>query len=154
MNKEISNVLFSVLTECRNDGFVVLTKDSPVELREAINEAKARNWICSKNPYSYELTPTGIDILDFSSLDEYLEHQRIIHESKKVIQQPVINAVNVLYGENHGTINQSSSHDKITKINSVKRHRNKLFKILKTIIIGIIIWLITQYILMPFFSGN
>ena len=111
MNKNLVESIDRMLKECRQRGFASVTKDSSNELRAAINEAKSRDWIRKRNEYSYELTPLGMEVLDFDSIENYLIHKKNKKEIEStILQQSIINAENVVYGNNHGTINQSSSN--------------------------------------------
>ncbi len=110
MDKELLIELDKVLGECRDDGYISMSKDTDGLTRKAINEAVARGWLYKYNSYTYKLDSTGIDVLDFGTVEEYLLDKKSKRDS---ISTPpttttVIKAKNVVYGDTSGDIHQSS----------------------------------------------
>jgi hypothetical protein len=150
MDKELLIELDKVLVECRDDGSICMTKDTNGLTRRAINEAVARGWLYKYNSYSYKLDSSGIDVLDFGTVEEFLSDKK---SKRDTITPPttLINAKNVVYGDTVGEINQSSKN----QTNNLTSNANK-YKTAQTkpkisilewvgIILGIIVSIIVIY---------
>jgi len=107
MDKELLNEIDKVLNDCRKHGLLPLTKTTFRLTKTAIQESVSRGWLINSSPHIYKLSPIGIEVLDFGTVEEYLLDKKAKRNS---ISTPttVINAKNLVYGDTSGDINQSS----------------------------------------------
>ena len=138
MNTDLARTIDDILNECREDGWVSVTKDTGGNIRKAIQEAKTRGWIQPRSEHSYELTSLGLEVNDCSSVESYLLIKK--NKSHNSFSNQTINANNVLLDENHGTFNQSSLKESNLNPSSNKSKKSSLQHVIDIIkIIGVII---------------
>lgn len=150
MDKELLIELDRILKKCRNSGHISMTKDTDGLTRKAIQESEARGWIYKSNSYSYKIDSSGIDVLDFGSVEEFLLDKKLKRDNVST-PTTVINAKNVVYGDTTGEVNQSSkSQTKNLTSNTIKyktAQQKPKISIIEWvgIILGIIVSIIVIY---------
>ena len=159
MDKELLNELDNILIKCQNRGHISMTKDTDRLTRNAIKEAEACGWIYKHNSYTYKLTPSGIDVLDFGTVEEFLLDKKSKRDNPPT-PTTVFNAKNIVYGDTSGDIYQSQSSGGLrdseinmasSPIPNATKHNPMTSPILKVwwkiivpIIVGITVFIITK----------
>lgn len=129
--------LFELLLEISNNPPFAVSKDTSDEMMNIVNRAEVLGLIYQRG-YSYWLTRDGQIFIDNKG------------NLQNVVNTPNINitAKNAHIGDNTGNYSQLVS-DEEPKLSNVFTIRNVIY----TIILGIITWLITQFLLLPLLSN-
>jgi len=124
MDKELLIEIDKVLNDCRKHGLIPLTKTTYRLTRTAIQESESRGWLINSSPHTYKLTPIGIEVLDFGTVEEYLLDKKSKRDNISTLApKTVIKAKNVVYGDTSGDIHQSSKSQTKNLTSSTNKYK-------------------------------